>query len=481
MVFTNEQDGSTQDLAQGESKVAPGFYRVAARCASDQRIDAILLTDGNHTRQVSNEGFQVKLTRGDRLTLKIRTLARVPSGVPSPEAKTPSENTDCKVAEWVLSIGGAIKINEKQTEIKAAVDLPKEAFALSLVYLGNNDKVNDADLARFKNCDNLTWLDLSGTKVSAAGLSHLKDSRKLTAIVLDRTQLGDSAVASLKDIKNLTQLYLVKTKFTSAGIEELKQALPLCKVKWNNAVSKTLPPTFKNSIGMEFVIVPKGKSWLGGSKDKLGDQPVTSSRDFYLGKYLVTQEEWQRVMGSNPSHFSRNGEGKDAVKYLLDADLKRFPVEQVSWNDAREFLAKLNESEKNEGWMYRLPIDWEWEYACRGGPMTDKAESAFDFYFEKPTNQLLAEQANFEHGKGLKRPSPVGSYPPNRLGLFDMHGNVWEWSDEAEDHGRVVRGGCCFRDAGECRAAYRYGIVPERRLNDVGLHVVRVPSGAPSP
>ena len=68
-----------------------------------------------------------------------------------------------------------------------------------------------------------------------------------------------------------------------------------------------LPPTFKNSIGMEFVIVPKGKSWLGGGKDKLGDKEVEIPADFYLGKYEVTQEEWEKVMGENPSHFSRNG------------------------------------------------------------------------------------------------------------------------------------------------------------------------------
>ena len=80
------------------------------------------------------------------------------------------------------------------------------------------------------------------------------------------------------------------------------------------AKQEPLPPTFKNSIGMEFVIVPKGKSWLGGGKDKLGDKEVEIPADFYLGKYEVTQEEWEKVMGENPSHFSRTGDGKDAVK-----------------------------------------------------------------------------------------------------------------------------------------------------------------------
>ena len=87
----------------------------------------------------------------------------------------------------------------------------------------------------------------------------------------------------------------------------------------------SLPPPFKNNIGMEFVKVPKGKSWLGGGKDKLGDKEVEIPADFYLGKYEVTQEEWEKVMGENPSHFSRTGEGKDAVKDISDADLKRFP------------------------------------------------------------------------------------------------------------------------------------------------------------
>ncbi len=172
----------------------------------------------------------------------------------------------------------------------------------------------------------------------------------------------------------------------------------------------SLSPTYKNDIGMEFVIVPKGKSWLGGGKDKPGDRPVTIPRDFYLcGKYLVTQEEWQRIMGKNPSHFSRDGEGKEAVKYLLDANLKRFPVEQVSWDDAQEFLTKLNEREKKEEAGYiacRMQRNGSTPTGADRWPTHPRAD--FDYYFEKPTNQLLPDQANFEHGKGLKRPCAVG-------------------------------------------------------------------------
>ena len=102
-----------------------------------------------------------------------------------------------------------------------------------------------------------------------------------------------------------------------------------------------------------------------------GDKEVEIAQDFYLGKYEVTQEEWEKVMGVNPSYFQRTGAGENAVKDITDEELKRFPVEQVSWDDAQLFLEALNKREKEAGWVYRLPKEAEWEYACRGGP-TDR-------------------------------------------------------------------------------------------------------------
>lgn len=102
-------------------------------------------------------------------------------------------------------------------------------------------------------------------------------------------------------------------------------------------------------VRMEFVLVPKGKSWLGGGNGKPGNKEVEIPYDFYLGKYLVTQEEWKTVTGANPSFFSRTGEVKHAVRYIADTDLKRFPVENVSWEDTQVFLTRLNERVKEPG------------------------------------------------------------------------------------------------------------------------------------
>jgi formylglycine-generating enzyme required for sulfatase activity len=184
---------------------------------------------------------------------------------------------------------------------------------------------------------------------------------------------------------------------------------------------------------MKLVLIPKGKFLMGSPRDEKGrldheeQHEVEITRPFYMGVYEVTQEQYEKVMGMNPSWFSATGGGKAKVKGL---DTRRFPVENVSWTDARIFCDKPSalERELAAKRVYRLPTEAEWEYTCRGG-----ARKSTPFHFGP---SLSSTQANFcgsspygEAGKGpyLRRTSTIGSYKPNDFGLFDMHGNVREW------------------------------------------------------
>jgi formylglycine-generating enzyme required for sulfatase activity len=239
------------------------------------------------------------------------------------------------------------------------------------------------------------------------------------------------------------------------------------------------------TLNAPFVLVPAGSARLGGGGGKPGTEQVTIPQAFYLSVHPVTQAQWQALMGNNPSYFSRQGGGKDKVKDISDADLMHFPVERVSWDDVQEFLKKLNAQERNSGWLYRLPTEAEWEYACRGA-LVSKEVSAFDFYFDKPANDLSFELANFNgdypagtgrKGKYLKRTSKVGEYPANALGLHDMHGNVWEWCNDEEGSTRVVRGGGWDYLGVSCSAASRSWSEPDNVSNSVGFRLLAVPSG----
>ena len=199
---------------------------------------------------------------------------------------------------------------------------------------------------------------------------------------------------------------------------------------------------------------------------------VTITRDFYLGSHEVTQEEYERVMGHNPSEF------KGA----------RRPVENVTWKDAMEFCKRLNQlpEEKAKGYVYRLPTEAEWEYACRAG-----ASQYSRYHFVGDT--IHSGLANFFE-TGRKQTTEVGSYVPNAFGLYDMHGNVWEWcldgkreyQDRAEnnpqgsmDEGayRVIRGGSWDNARSYCTASCRFMNSSDFRCPGIGFRVLRVSVG----
>jgi formylglycine-generating enzyme required for sulfatase activity len=247
-----------------------------------------------------------------------------------------------------------------------------------------------------------------------------------------------------------------------------------------------------DDVLMTFVRLPKGTFYMGWD-DKDRPLPVKKGvkteikEDFEIAVHDVTQGQWEAVMGSNPSYFSRQGKGRNEVLDISDEELKLFPVEQVSWDDAQEFIKKLNEKERGRGYLYRLPTAAEWEYACRGGA-TSEEECSYHFYFDKPTNDLSSEQANFNgnfpsgkapKGPDLGRTTRVGAYPSNKLGLCDMHGNVRQWTDSFWEKGRalrVLRGGGWNFGGPVCRAVDRDLRRPSSRLYDLGFRLARVPA-----
>jgi uncharacterized protein (TIGR02996 family) len=257
-------------------------------------------------------------------------------------------------------------------------------------------------------------------------------------------------------------------------------------------------PILTNSIGMRLALVPAGK-FLMGSPDKEKERSddegprheVEISQAFYLGVFPVTQEQYQKVMGKNPSWFSAKGEGKDEVKGL---DTSEFPVEQVSWHDAKKFCKKLSAlpQEKEKKRLYRLPTEAEWEYACRGG----RAGQPFHF-----GASLSSTQANFngnnpyggaDKGPYLVRTCKVGGYPANAFGLHDVHGNVFEWCADWHDTNyyassphkdpkgpttgtaRVLRGGSWYVYGWNCRTAFRNGGDPGIRGSSLSFRVLCV-------
>jgi len=249
-------------------------------------------------------------------------------------------------------------------------------------------------------------------------------------------------------------------------------------------------------ISLDMVYIPPGTFHMGASEAEIDatlkqypnferewfrdekQHSVTISKGFYLGKYEVTQEQYERLMKMNPSHFSATGDGNDRVE---GRKTNRFPVEQVSWDDARTFIQKLNDLPSKHS--YRLPREAEWEYASRAGAFGPDSPG---FHFAAPQDSLTADEANISATrKTLRRTEAVGSYKPNRFGLFDMHGNVFEWCEDfhhddyygrspavdptgpSESVCRVLRGGSWNFPSRFCRSSYRQGVVPnEQNLNN---------------
>ena len=251
-----------------------------------------------------------------------------------------------------------------------------------------------------------------------------------------------------------------------------------------------------NSVGMKLVLIPKGRFLMGSPPDEVGlddserRHEVTISRDYYLGVHEVTQAQYKKVMGKNPSHFQGDQVAErhpQTNRVVKDVDSSNHPVESVSWDEAVEFCQRLSAlpEEKKAGRVYRLPTEAEWEYACRAGSQT--------VYGYGNNAESLGEYAWHDGNSGNKTHS-VGQKKPNAWGLHDMHGNAWEWcsdwfgadyytqSPKDDPKGplsgslRVYRGGCWRFPAGFCRSASRGRFILVDQRGILGFRVSAGPS-----
>ncbi|MEI7818472.1 MAG: SUMF1/EgtB/PvdO family nonheme iron enzyme [Desulfuromonadales bacterium] len=244
----------------------------------------------------------------------------------------------------------------------------------------------------------------------------------------------------------------------------------------------TVVPPLSARVPPNFVFIRGGEFTMGSPsyepERQIGEtQHQVSVSDFYMGKFTVTQAEWCSVTGTNPSTFQGDN----------------LPVECVSWDDCQAFIQALN---RKTGKTYRLPTEAEWEYACRSGTITP---------FNTGGN-LTTDEANYDgndpynknlKGQYRKKTVAVDSFGPNACGLYNMHGNVWEWCSDWYDSnyyaickakgvvtnpentspgsGRVLRGGSWFSFARHCRSAYRFILTPDYRSYFTGFRLAFVP------
>jgi formylglycine-generating enzyme required for sulfatase activity len=281
----------------------------------------------------------------------------------------------------------------------------------------------------------------------------------------------DTLTNENKELKNqINQLDDIKSKKVEYEnqINRLNKEIEKLNEKIKGLKNKEEPEKIAkqdNSIGMKFTLIPAGEFYMGSEESAAEPvHKVKINNPFYLGTYPVTQTEWKAIMGDEPSLFK----GDD------------LPVEQVSWVDVQEFIKKLNEKEGTE--KYRLPSEAEWEYACRAGTTTG--------YSFGDDESKLGNYAWYDDNSEDET-HPVGQKKPNPWGLYDMHGNVWEWVqdrwhdsyDGAPTDGgawevgyganRVIRGGRWYDDGGACPSASRDLYGPRDCGDNLGFRLLQ--------
>jgi len=428
---------------------------------------------------------------------------------------------DALWTQWMADPAFAAEINVLQGQNTPAVIgyLPPEYAATSPVFVYNDEFLNAAynpipflavlTLKSLKPDDKTDWIGIATaeslvTRLGSTPGLFLAERQQVMEVVRDQklrepdvaeaqpaAQVGKaldvervvvgSYVVDGDDVLFNLRIVDVQTGVVETGIsktvprEHLLTAMPdlassladaLGFQPQDESAADPISSVVTNSIGMKLVYIPAGKFLMGSPGSEAGEPQyaVKLTKPFRMQTTPVTQSQWKAVMGTDPSRFK----GDD------------LPVEQVSWHDAVEFCHLLSQK---EGRHYRLPTEAEWEYSCRAGTTT--------IYYTGNGEAALGEagwyEGNSSGGAKKGHTQPVGRKKPNAWGLYDMHGNVWQWCNdwrgdypagEALDPtgpdsgpGRVLRGGAWTSGSQGCRAACRYESAPDRRRHDVGFRV----------
>ena len=375
-------------------------------------------------------------------------------------------------------IADAVKVYGEKKEIyrKDVLDLfeKKEKIArdkgdLKMISLIKKEKdaffENDKDPTLFFVTDHKRFLELAKLDLIKAYEKTIKDCLKMKLDVEAEgfsKELEKIRAGKIKDEEKKAKRIFLEAPFSAEEAKTTQKELAKSLGKLMDAKID-----LGRGVKLEMVLIPAGKFMMGSPgaevsrRENETQHEVTLTKPIYMGKYEVTQEQWQAVMGNNPS----------SVK------VARLPVNNVSWNDCQDFIGKLN-AYTNGG--YRLPTEAEWEYACRAGTTT-----VYSF-----GDNITPKDANFLDSK-LGAPVVVGRYKPNAFGFFDMHGNVLEWCEDWDANypaeprtdpkgagtgkGRMLRGGSFLDNASFTRSSNRIGNSPnERNHAQFGFRLVRI-------
>jgi formylglycine-generating enzyme required for sulfatase activity len=320
-----------------------------------------------------------------------------------------------------------------------------------------------------------------GVEVDRALQRHKQGNAVVIPIILRPAVWEDSPFGKLQalpiDAKPVTKWRNRDDAFANIvkGIAERADELARKKLssgtstttgRYEPASSQSTESTLK---AMKFVLIHPGTFLMGSANGDTDQKPVhevTISRSFYMGAYVVTQGEWKAIMSTEPwkgREFVGNGDN--------------YPATYITWTDCKTFIARLNSRDSEN--YYRLPTEAEWEYAARAGTTTK-----FSFGDDENLFNAYGWYSGNSYEAGFRHPHEVGSKRPNGWGLYDMHGNVWEWVEDwyhgsyseqlgPEPMERVLRGGGYDYPAKGSASAYRYHNLPIRTNHVIGFRLVR--------